>query len=112
MATEVHLAKLLALDTARKYDEGLSVNVECSMVKMYCMEMAGRVADAALQIHGGYGYSTDMPIERFYRDLRGPRIWDGSMEMQRHVIAKSVLSGRNTSSAAAPKSILENFQSR
>lgn len=112
MATEVHLAKLLALDTARKYDEGLSVNVECSMVKMYCMEMAGRVVDAALQIHGGYGYSIDMPIERFYRDLRGPRIWDGSMEMQRHVIAKSVLSGKTSSSAAAPKTILEEFQPR
>jgi acyl-CoA dehydrogenase len=112
MATEIHLAKLLALDTAKKYDQGVGVNTECSMVKMYCMEMAGRVVDAALQIHGGYGYSTDLPIERFYRDLRGPRIWDGSMEMQRHVISKRVLSGRSTQAAAAPKTVLEEFASR
>lgn len=110
MATEIHLAKLLALDTAHKYDQGIGVNAECSMVKMYCMEMAGRVVDAALQIHGGFGYSVDLPIERFYRDLRGPRIWDGSMEMQRHVIAKRVLSGRTTSSAAAPRTIMEGFR--
>ncbi|MDO9404971.1 MAG: acyl-CoA dehydrogenase family protein [Polaromonas sp.] len=109
MATEIHLAKLLALDTAKKYDMGLGVNAECSMVKMYCMEMANRVVDSALQIHGGYGYSTALPIERFYRDLRGPRIWDGSMEMQRHVIAKRVLSGHVTNFAAAPTDILQDF---
>lgn len=106
MKTEIHLAMLLVLDTAKKYDEGVSVNTECSMVKMYCMEMANRVVDSALQIHGGYGYSKDLPIERFYRDLRGPRIWDGSMEIQRHVIANHILSGSRTKAAAISKDLL------
>jgi len=109
MATQVHLAKLLSWDTARRYDKSENVNMECAMVKLYCMEMANRVADAALQIHGGYGYSKKLPIERFYRDLRGPRIWDGSMEIQRHVIAKKVLKGFGTQQAAAPAHILQAF---
>lgn len=109
MATEVHLGRLLALDTAKRYDKGENANMECSMVKLYCMEMANRVADQALQIHGGYGYSKKLPIERFYRDLRGPRIWDGSMEMQRHVIAKKMLKGYGTEVAAAPRPLMEEF---
>jgi len=110
MATEIHLAKLLSFDTAKKYDQGMSVNVECSMVKLYGMEMAGRVVDSALQIHGGFGYSIDLPIERFYRDLRGPRIWDGSMEIQRYVIAKGLLTAQPMTSAAAPTDILRSVQ--
>jgi len=108
MATEVHLANLLVVDSAKRYDRSENVNMECAMVKLYCIEMANRAADTALQIHGGYGYSKDLPIERFFRDLRGPRIWDGSMEMQRHVIAKRKLRGyAGTKAAAVPKEILE-----
>ena len=104
MATDVHLGRLLVMDTALRYDAGDNVNSECAMVKMFGMEMANRVVDRALQIHGGKGYSKDLPIERFYRDLRGPMIWDGSMEMQREVIGKRLLKG--AINAAPPKEAL------
>ncbi len=64
---------------------------EASMVKLFCTEMAGRVADLALQIHGGMGYMKELPVQRFYRDLRLTRIFEGTSEIQRLVIARELL---------------------
>jgi acyl-CoA dehydrogenase len=66
---------------------------EASMAKLYCTEMANRVADMAVQIHGGMGYMKDFPVERFYRDLRLTRIFEGTSEIQRLVIARELLKG-------------------
>ena len=60
------------------------------MVRLFCTEMAGRVADMAVQIHGGMGYMKDFPVERFYRDLRLTRIYEGTSEIQRLVIAREL----------------------
>ena len=61
------------------------------MAKLFCSEMAARVTDLALQIHGGYGYTRDLPLERFVRDVRILRIYEGSSEIQRNIIAASLL---------------------
>jgi len=61
------------------------------MVKLFCSEMAGRVADKAVQIHGGMGYMREVPVERFYRDLRLTRIFEGTSEIQRLIIARELL---------------------
>ena len=70
---------------------GSAVVKEAAMVKLYCSEMANRVADMAVQIHGGMGYMKDYPVERFYRDLRLTRIYEGTSEIQRLVIARELL---------------------
>ena len=64
---------------------------EASMVKLFCSEMACKVADTALQIHGGMGYMKEVPVERFWRDLRLTRIFEGTSEIQRLVIAREIL---------------------
>ncbi len=61
------------------------------MAKLYCSEMAGRVVDEALQLHGGYGYTSEYDIERLYRDVRVTRIYEGTSEIQRIVIARQVI---------------------
>jgi acyl-CoA dehydrogenase len=66
---------------------------EASMVKLFCTEMAGQVADMAVQIHGGMGYMKDFPVERFYRDLRLTRIYEGTSEIQKLVIARELMKG-------------------
>lgn len=65
---------------------------EASMAKLFASEMVGKVADLALQIHGGYGYSANLPLERYVRDARIMRIYEGSSEIQRNIIARSILS--------------------
>jgi len=67
---------------------------EASMVKLFCTEMANRVADMAVQIHGGMGYMKDFPVERYYRDLRLTRIYEGTSEIQRLVISRELLKGK------------------
>ncbi|MCA1989624.1 MAG: acyl-CoA dehydrogenase, partial [Desulfarculus sp.] len=64
---------------------------EASMVKYFCTEMAGRVADMAVQVFGGMGYMKDFPVERYYRDLRLTRIYEGTSEIQKVVIARELL---------------------
>ena len=77
--------------TAAMYDQGKSVSRQSATVKLFCSESLDKVADMAVQIHGGMGYSRDMPIERYYRDSRINRIFEGTNEIQKIVIAKEVL---------------------
>ena len=71
-------------------DQGRTVIKEASMIKLFCTEMGCRVADRAVQIFGGMGYMKDFPVERFYRDLRLYRIYEGTSEIQRMVIAREL----------------------
>jgi len=88
--TELFAARALLYETARGIDAGADVKVshaQCSMAKLYCSEMAGRVADRAVQVFGGRGYMRENVAERFYRELRVERIWEGTSEVQRAIIA-------------------------
>jgi len=92
MAAQIYAARQMLYHAARLRDErGRTVIREASMVKLFCSEMAGRVADMAVQIHGGMGYMKDFPVERFFRDLRLTRIYEGTSEIQRLVIARELL---------------------
>jgi alkylation response protein AidB-like acyl-CoA dehydrogenase len=90
MATELRAARLLTEDAANARGAGRRFSLEASMAKLFASEMAGRVADRALQIHGGYGYNARLPIERYVRDLRVMRIYEGSSEIQRNIIARAL----------------------
>ncbi|HWP49614.1 MAG TPA: acyl-CoA dehydrogenase [Candidatus Limnocylindrales bacterium] len=92
MATEIEAARLLTLQAALLKDRGLPFTKEASMAKLFASEMVNRVAYKALQIHGGYGYLKDFPVERYYRDARVTTIYEGTSEIQRNVIAKLILS--------------------
>jgi acyl-CoA dehydrogenase len=92
MATQIYAARRMLYHTAWLRDHrGASVIKEASMVKLFCTEMANKVADMAMQIHGGMGYMKDFPIERFYRDLRLSRIYEGTNEIQKVVISRELL---------------------
>jgi len=90
-AVEIHAARLMVYDAAAKLDRGLRVSREAAMVKVYASELANRVADRILQIHGGMGYMKDSPVERAYRDARILRIYEGTSEVQRMIIAEDLL---------------------
>jgi acyl-CoA dehydrogenase len=81
----------MALDAARKRDDDADVTLEVACCKLFASEMVGRVADRALQIHGASGYFGDTPIMRFYRDVRAMRIYDGTSEIQKLVIAREMV---------------------
>lgn len=92
MATNIYAARQMVYHAAWLKDTTeSSVIKEASMVKLFCSEMANRVADMAVQIHGGMGYMKDYPVERYYRDLRLTRIYEGTSEIQRLVIARELL---------------------
>ena len=91
MATEIYAARLMVYDAARKLDAGEQITMESSMIKLFTSEMACRVADKALQIHGANGLLKGSPTERFYRDARLGRIWDGTSEIQRYIIARNLM---------------------
>ena len=91
MVTEIDAADYLTLASAWRLDEGLPANREIASAKLYASEMLARVTDAVLQIHGGMGLMDDYPIERFWRDARVERIWDGTSEIQRHIISRELL---------------------
>ena len=91
MATEIDAARLLAHRAATMKDKGERHTMESSIAKLYASEMATRVCHKAIQIHGGYGYSTEFPVERHYRDARITEIYEGTSEIQRIVIAASLL---------------------
>ena len=90
-AMEINAARLMVLHTASLIDQGDDPRERISMVKTYASETLGRVADRAVQVFGGMGYCKDMPIERLYRDARIFRIFDGTSEIHRMVIARSML---------------------
>lgn len=89
--TEAYAARCMVLDASRKRDAGQSVTMEAACAKYFASEMVGRVADRAVQIHGGAGYVTDYGVERFYRDVRIFRIYEGTSQVQQLVIARNLL---------------------
>ena len=91
MATETEAARLLMMKAATMIDNGQKAIKESSMAKLYASEVFNKVADKAVQIHGGMGYVSDYPIERFYRDARITTIYEGTSEVQRIIIARDVL---------------------
>jgi alkylation response protein AidB-like acyl-CoA dehydrogenase len=91
MATEIEAARLLTLRAAWLKDSGAPVKKESSMAKLYASEVAVRVANEAVQIHGGYGFIKDYPVEKFYRDAKLCTIGEGTSEIQRMVIARQLL---------------------
>jgi len=94
MITEIDAADLLTLAAAARLDRDLPANREIASAKLFASEMLAHVTDAALQIHGGMGLMDDLPLERFWRDARVERIWDGTSEIQRHIIARDLLRPR------------------
>ncbi len=91
IATELAAAELLTLRAAARLDSGLMTDADAAMAKVFASEMLGRVTDAAVQIFGGMGLMSELPLERWWRDARVERIWDGTSEIQRHIIARSLL---------------------
>jgi alkylation response protein AidB-like acyl-CoA dehydrogenase len=91
MATEIEASRLLAHHAAFLRDQGKSFTKAASMAKVYASEMANRVTYKAIQIHGGYGYSREYPVERYYREARVTTLYEGTSEIQRIVIARNLL---------------------
>ena len=91
MATEIAAARLLVQRAAWLKDQGRSVNAESAMAKLYASEIAVKAANEAVQIHGGYGFTKDYPVEKFYRDVKLMTIGEGTSEIQRMVIARQLL---------------------
>jgi acyl-CoA dehydrogenase len=96
---ELYAARSMTLDAARKRDCGETITLEASCCKLFASEMVGRVADRGVQIHGGAGYMQDYAVERFYRDVRLFRLYEGTSQIQQLVIARSMLRRAQASSA-------------
>ena len=94
MATQIEAARLLTFNAAAMKDRGENFTGAASMAKLLASEMANKIAYQALQIHGGYGYMKEFPVERYYRDARVFTIYEGTSEIQRRVIANSVIGHR------------------
>ncbi|MCC2102746.1 MAG: acyl-CoA dehydrogenase, partial [Hyphomicrobiales bacterium] len=90
MATRIDAAELMVMRAAMLKDAGLPCLKEASMAKLFASEMAEQVCSDAIQIHGGYGYLADYPVERIYRDVRVCQIYEGTSEVQRLVIARAL----------------------
>ncbi|MFL5173946.1 MAG: acyl-CoA dehydrogenase family protein, partial [Microvirga sp.] len=88
---EAYASRCMVEETARRKDEGRNVSTEAACAKMFASEMVGRVADRAVQIHGGAGYVADYGVERFYRDVRLFRIYEGTTQIQQLVIARAMI---------------------
>jgi acyl-CoA dehydrogenase len=91
LATELEAAELLTLRAGARLDQGTMTDSDVAMAKVYASEMLGHVTDAAVQIFGGMGLMADLPVERWWRDARVERIWDGTSEIQRHIISRAML---------------------
>jgi acyl-CoA dehydrogenase len=94
MATELEAAELLTLRAAWRLTHGAMTDTDAAMAKLYASEMLGKLTDQAVQIFGGTGLMSEFPIERFWRDARVERIWDGTSEIQRHIISRAMLRER------------------
>jgi alkylation response protein AidB-like acyl-CoA dehydrogenase len=90
MATQVEVARQFMYHAARLYDAGIHCGKEASMAKLFASEMAEKVCSGSLQIHGGYGYVNDFPAERFYRDVRVTKIYEGTSHIQKLIISRSL----------------------
>ncbi|QIL80258.1 acyl-CoA dehydrogenase [Diaphorobacter sp. HDW4A] len=90
---EIYAAECMVVDAARRRDEGRNVSTEASCAKMFATEMSGRVADRAVQILGGSGYLSEFGIERFYRDVRLFRLYEGTTQIQQIIIARNMIRG-------------------
>ena len=88
---EIYAARSMVMDAARRRDEGEDISTEASCCKLFASEMCGRVADRAVQIHGGAGYIADYAVERFYRDVRLFRIYEGTTQIQQLLIARNMI---------------------
>ncbi len=93
MATEIDAARLLTYRAAWMKDQGKSVNKQSAMAKLYASEVAVRVSNEAVQVHGGYGFTKDYPVEKYFRDAKLCTIGEGTSEIQRLVIARQLLKG-------------------
>jgi acyl-CoA dehydrogenase len=91
MATELKAADLLTFEAGWKFDQGTVTDQDMAMAKLKATEMLAFVADEAIQIHGGMGLMDDLPLERIWRDARVERIWEGTSEIQRHIISRALL---------------------
>jgi acyl-CoA dehydrogenase len=91
MAVELRAAELLTLEAAWKLERKIASDMDMAIAKLKATEMLAMVADEALQIHGGMGLMADLPLERIWRDARIERIWDGTSEVQRHIISRALL---------------------
>ncbi len=91
MAMELKAAELLTLEAAWKFDNKTVTDMDMAMAKLKATEMLAFVADEAIQIHGGMGLMSDLPLERIWRDARVERIWEGTSEIQRHIISRALL---------------------
>ncbi|WP_148570858.1 acyl-CoA dehydrogenase family protein [Nocardioides caldifontis] len=91
MASELRAAELVTLHAAWKHDQGTATDADFAMAKLRASEMLAMVADEAIQVHGGMGLMDELPLERIWRDARIERIWDGTSEIQRHIISRSLL---------------------
>ena len=91
LATELEAAELLTLRAGARLDQGTMTDSDVAMAKLYASEMLGHVTDAAVQIFGGMGLMSELPVERWWRDARVERIWDGTSEIQRHIISRALL---------------------
>ena len=94
MAMELKAAELLTREAAWKFDQGTVTESDMSMAKLKATEVLAMVADEAIQIHGGMGLMDDLPLERIWRDARVERIWEGTSEIQRHIISREMLRAR------------------
>ncbi len=91
MITEIDAAEWLTLSAAWRYDQGLNANREIASAKVFATEMLAKTTDTAIQLFGAVGLTNDLPLERFWRDARVERIWDGTSEIQRHIIGRELL---------------------
>ncbi|MGR3519080.1 MAG: acyl-CoA dehydrogenase family protein, partial [Roseovarius sp.] len=91
MATELKAAELLTLWAGWKTDQGTVTDSDMAMAKVKATEVLAMIADEAIQIHGGMGLMEELPLERIWRDARIERIWEGTSEIQRHIISRALL---------------------
>ena len=91
MAMELKAAELLTFEAAWKFDQGQAADMDMAMAKLKATEALAFIADEAIQIHGGMGLMSDLPLERIWRDARVERIWEGTSEIQRHIISRAML---------------------
>ena len=93
-ATHLEAARLLVYNAARLRDRGLPFLRQAAMAKLFASEVAERVTSAAIELYGGYGYTTEYPVEKLYRDAKIGKIYEGTSFLQRNTIAKSLLDDR------------------